>query len=627
MQEPQFKITRYTPKSTNTEATIGYDEERIEGEDFAQAILDFSSDALGLNGNNTVPEIAYIPNTTSYNANCSVYLYDHTVRRLFDTSDQHLNDLKLKLKINHKKPFLLIERLGGMQPGELIRRLDRDNSPESQPSATQQDMLAMVQAAVAKKWNTEDFKNAKIKQELDKNAKTKQELAENAKTKQELAKNTKTKQELAEAFNKRFWLSIQTATLPWKVLDLGQWLMKPGNYAFSALVFLSIALIIAKFASPIGLPAQLFALSTLPILGGFVITVLFSFLFEVYPHYNAQRYKSWKNQPENQSLTYEDYLKDLNQNNYTFGFKDYLLSLVPLMQKNKILTGLIVVATILSIFLAAGIGFFLGGNPFYTHLLHPFVDLMGAVFSPFMSVGTMHIVAPIIVSLIPLILVDAIRRMVEVVDDANEHATHEDYGVNGSEYSPEYYVYAAAEKALYNGGKKKSTVFTDVNKPAEPTHPAVQIGAIVVVKMLECFKLVKILDFELRNKPPYARMRPIDSKGDPESDNWLPIEDISPDLMVVKSNSPELFNVGDYLIVHKDDWNNLSTQNNATIEVWRAEHGIKANGFTQDGHVTGDSKNIGRCINGEAGYQVSVEALTALEESDNAPYKSLPLKI
>lgn len=607
MQEPKFKITRYTPKSTNTEATIEYDEERIEGEDFAQAILDFSSETLGLNGNNDVPEIAYFPIfKTSHNANCSVYLYDHTVRRLFDTLDQDLNDLKL----NHNKPFLLIERLGSLQPGGLILRLER-NSQEPQPSATQQDMLAMVQAAVAEKWHTEDFKNKK--------------------TKQKLAKDAKTKQELAEAANKRFWLSIQTATLPWKVLDLGQWLMKPGNYAFSALVFLSIALIIAKFASPIGLPAQLFALSTLPILVGFVITVLFSFLFEVHPHYNAQRYKSWKNQPENQSLTYEDYLKDLNQNKYAFGFKDYLLSLVPLMQKNKILTGLIVVATILSIFLAAGIGFFLGGNPFYTHLLHPFVDLMGAVFSPFMSVGTMHIVAPIIVSLIPLILVDAIRRMVEVVDDANEHATHEDYGVNGSEYSPEYYVYAAAEKALYNGGKKKSTVFTDVNKPAEPTHPAVQIGDIVVVKMLGCFKLVKIVEFNLLNSTPYARMRPIDSKGDPESDNWLPIEDISPDLMVVKSNSPELFNVGDYLIVHKDDWNNLSTQNDATIEVWRAEHGIKnkKNGFTEDGYVTGTggTKNIGRCISGEAGYQVSVEALTALEESDNAPYESLPLKI
>jgi hypothetical protein len=436
-------------------------------------------------------------------------------------------------------------------------------------------------------------------------------------------------------YNNRFWLSVKTATLPWRS-RVDSWLMNSGNYAFLALVFLSIALITAIFGSPTSIPAQSFAALTLPALVGFVCTLLFV-PFVVHRHFNAQRYTWWKKQAKNNSLTYEDYLEADKQQ---FNFKAYLFSLVPLMAKNKTLTVAIMLAIALSAFLVVGIGLFLAGVPFYTQLLQPFVDLMAAVFSPLMSVETVHIVAPIIASLIPLIIVDAIRRIVEVVDDAHEHAVHEDYGVDGSEYSPKYHVYVAADKALFYTNKK-APVFTapeltidttDLAKPAN--NHDLKVGSLVVAVDRGITKLMKVLGID--NNKQQVCLLPINSKGNPpgkvSSDTkWLPISAISQDLIVVKYkgnyDSSKKLSAGDYVIVDKQDHSSYM-QKQTTIDVWKAEHGGIENSFVENGLIVGMTSTQGRIdgrlsrlINRETGMQLSIDSLIPLEESDNAPYK------
>lgn len=300
--------------------------------------------------------------------------------------------------------------------------------------------------------------------------------------------------------NQRWRKSLRTAF----VFPL--WVFNPGNFALIALASLSIALLIAKFATVATLTASA-PILILAIMGPAVLffglaLIPFTF-FEVYKHYTAQRYENWKKCKRQENLdkstlasgnskqtvgdtdaskfvkplldtvledyrdrrgcySYQAYLEDKT---YTFGLKEYLISVFLLAVENRGKLLLIFLGMFISGFLIEmGVAFY---GPAAHHIMQSFVDLMVSIFTQaglgdFMSVGTMQIVALVIAPLFPLVIVDFFRRIIELFEEAKVYANDPKDKLAPNtriEYRPEYNTFVGMCDSLEVSYSDKSEGF------------------------------------------------------------------------------------------------------------------------------------------------------------------------
>lgn len=284
------------------------------------------------------------------------------------------------------------------------------------------------------------------------------ELAEQAKTQEAIAEQAKI-QEAEEATRKGRWRSIKTACL------MGMAWCNPGNYALFSLTCLSAAIIIAKFATvgvlAVAAPVLLsFALSGALLFAG---TLVFFAFYEPYRHYTAARYKHWKldreeknkNNKKDDELLSVDYNAYLQDKRFEFGFLKYFSSLIELAKKHQKTTVLIWLSIVIwALLVSASIGFFCG-NEFAMHLMQPFIDLMVSVLSlatDSFSVHAMTVIAAVIAPLFSLVIVDAIRRIAEMFNEADEHAKDTEYCANSDDEAyalrPEVNTWVGMDRSL-----------------------------------------------------------------------------------------------------------------------------------------------------------------------------------
>jgi hypothetical protein len=257
-----------------------------------------------------------------------------------------------------------------------------------------------------------------------------------------------------QAKSARWWKSLSTS-----LVSLGP--LNPSNFALFTLTVLSIALVITA-VGPVFSAAFLDA--GMVGAGYFGLTSLLVAPFLVYEHYNAQRYKCWRdaNLLENKDVTYYRYLEDLHLKDETFKFSffgDYLKSVFVLAWENKIRMVMVVVAVLLSALLAlAGAGF-LFENHVAESIMKPFFDVMTSFLSHALSdmgvdlgLGTIHIITAVIAPLFPLVIADTLRRIIDLFDKAHLDAIDKKYGADAEEdwfeERPEFDSLVGMDKSL-----------------------------------------------------------------------------------------------------------------------------------------------------------------------------------
>jgi hypothetical protein len=245
------------------------------------------------------------------------------------------------------------------------------------------------------------------------------------------------------AQNARWWKSMETAfSLPVAIMGYAN----PANCALVTLIALSIALVIVKFTFPNASVSMIVSVAHISAYSFAGLLVIFVPL-QLCQHYIRQRYKAWRAAkkseiPQNQEeslkenekeslvgpdLSYKAYLDDQR---FTFGFIGYITSLFPLAWKNKGKVLLVVVGMLISaLLIAASVGF-LCGNPLCEHLMQPFFELMTLVLKQFQSewsLETINIISAVVVSIFPLAIVDFLRRVIELFEEAKEYAEDPEY--------------------------------------------------------------------------------------------------------------------------------------------------------------------------------------------------------
>lgn len=254
------------------------------------------------------------------------------------------------------------------------------------------------------------------------------------------------KQETEErkARNKRWWKSISTSATS------SAFYLSPGATAAYALIAILTTMVMGACFPILALLSSWIFLG----LAG-VATTLFVVLLpffaprELYRHYTAERYEDWKRWKTNKhesdvevnanadadinpnptpnanllDLSYAAYLKDKD---YEFGFIAYLSRIVDLVAEHWGKTILVLVAMLISALLvASGIGFFSG--EVFGELMRPFIEGMTSVFALLFDEQTAQIFAIVVASLLPLVIADAIRRILETWDEADKHADNKKY--------------------------------------------------------------------------------------------------------------------------------------------------------------------------------------------------------